>query len=180
MRSEIREPGLQAEVGFRCLWLSFGTLGDIARFMKTTTLISIASLAILSSGMTIASAEDIPSGLSAHISVATNRVSTLAGLEFTVFLTNSGPTNVTIYPFAFAHLEQTIAVFSPSGRFLVQKPKPISTEDAIQRVLKPGETFTFTNKLSDEFAPSIDGISGKYHARFGGHIPSNEVEITVE
>jgi hypothetical protein len=148
--------------------------------MKTSTHIGIALLAILSLGMTTASAEDIPSGLSAHISAATNRVSTLRGLEFTVVLTNSGLTNVTIYPFAIAHLEQTIAVFSPSGRFLVQKPKPISAEDAVERVLKPGESFTFTNKLSDGFAPTIDGIRGKYHARCGGHIPSNEVEITVE
>src|SRR5579875_11092 len=101
--------------------------------MKTSTHIGITLLAILSIGMTTAPAEEIPSGLSAHISPATNRVSTLAGLEFTVVLTNSGPTNVTIYPFAFAHLEQTIAVFSPSGRFLVQKPKPISPEDAIPR-----------------------------------------------
>jgi hypothetical protein len=148
--------------------------------MKTRTYIGIALFAIVSLGMTTASAGDIPSGLSAHISPATNQVSTLAGLEFTVVLTNSGPTNVTIYPFAISHLEQTIAVFSPSGSFLVQKPKPISTEDSIQRVLKPGESFTFTNKLSDEFSPTIDGIRGKYHARCGGHIPSNEVEITVE
>src|ERR1035438_5227180 len=103
--------------------------------MKTHTQIGLALIAILSLGVATASADGTPSGLSAHISAATNRVSTLRGLEFTVVLTNSGLTNVTIYPFAIAHLEQTIAVFSPSGSFLVQKPKPISAEDAIQRVL---------------------------------------------
>jgi hypothetical protein len=148
--------------------------------MKTHTQIGLTLISILSLGVVTASADGTPSGLSAHISAATNRVSTLRGLEFTVVLTNSGLTNVTIYPFAITHLEQTIAVFSPSGRFLVQKPKPISAEDAIERVLKPGESFTFTNKLSDEFAPTIDGIRGKYHARCGGAIPSNDVEITVE
>ena len=148
--------------------------------MKTYTHIGLALLAIFSLGIASVSAEDAPSGLSAHITAATNHVSTLSGLEFVVVLTNSGPINVTIYPFAIAHLEQTIAVFSPSGRFLVQKPKPISAEDAVERVLKPGESFTFTNKLSDRFAPTIDGIRGKYHARCGGQIPSNEVEITVE
>jgi hypothetical protein len=58
----------------------------------------------------------------------------------------------------------------------------MSDRDAepIERVLKPGESFTFTNKLSDETIPAADGNRGKYHARFGGKIPSNEVEITVE
>jgi hypothetical protein len=150
--------------------------------MKTYTHIGLALLATLSLGVATASADGTPSGLSAHISAATNRVSTLRGLEFSVVLTNSGPTNVTIYPRIFIHGEQTIAVFNPQGRFLVQKPKSISLSDMepMERVLKSGESFTFTNKLSDEFAPTIDGIRGKYHARFGGHTPSNEVEITVE
>jgi hypothetical protein len=150
--------------------------------MKTSTRISIALFAILSLGVAAASAADVPSGLSAHISAATNRVSTLRSLEFTVVLTNSGPTNVTIYPRIFIHGEQTIAVFNPQGRFLVQKPKSISLSDMepMERVLKSGETFTFTNTLSDETIPPTDGNPGKYHARFGGHTPSNEVEITVE
>ena len=148
--------------------------------MKTTTLISIVSLAILSLGMAIASVADIPSGLSAHISTATNCVSTLRGLEFRVVLTNSGPTNVTIYPGILTHSEQTIAVFSPQGRFLVQKPRAVSSSDASVQVLKVGESFTFTNKLSDEAVPPMDSIRGKCRARFGGAVPSNEIEITVE
>jgi len=123
-----------------------------------------------------------PSGLSAHISAATNRVSSLSGLEFLVVITNSGPTDATIYPRIFVHGEQTIAVSNPQGRFLVQRPKPMSGLDMepMERVLKSGGSFTFTNKLSDETIPPTDGNPGKYHARFGGQIPSNEVEITVE
>jgi hypothetical protein len=150
--------------------------------MKISTHMGFALFAILSLGIATTSAEDTQPGLSAHISATTNHVSTLRGLEFSVVLTNSGPTNVTIYPRIFIHGEQTIAVFNPQGRFLVQKPKSISLSDMepMERVLKPGESFTFTNKLSDEMIPPTEGNPGKYHARFGGHTPSNEVEIIVE
>jgi len=157
---------------------------------KYTSLVVLASFTMALAGCskhspTAAIPKDndgTPSGLSAHISVATNRVSSLRSLEFLVVLTNSGPTNVTIYPRLFVHGEQTIAVSNPQGRFLVQRPKPMLASDMepMERVLKSGESFTFTNKLSDETIPPTDGNPGKYHARFGGHTPSNEVEITVE
>ena len=148
--------------------------------MKTTTRIALALIAILSLGVATASAGGTPSGLSAHISTVTNRVGRLSGLEFLVVLTNSGPTNVTIYPDCYVYGHSTITVFDPQGRMLTQRPGHLPRTALDSRALKPGESFTFTNKLGDIILYPGAVSSGKYRARYGGPEPSNEVEITME
>jgi hypothetical protein len=166
--------------------------------MKTFTHISLALFAILSIGTTISLAEDDKSvlaaflspapGLSVLISPTTNRVTTLRDLEFSVVITNSGSTNVTIYPRMLVNGVGTIEVFNRQGMMITQHPHPrffsptsrpqIDTETPNEHILKPKEAFLFTYKLSvgDYFDATP---KGKYRAK-GGWFPSNEVEFTIE
>jgi len=125
--------------------------------------------------------------LSAHITAATNRVSTLRDLEFTVVITNIATTDVIINPWILINGLGTIEVFNTQGMMVVQLPHPhfisptsrpqIDTTTPNERVLTPGEIFTFTYKLS--VGDYFNVIPGKYRAR-EGLISSNEFEITIE
>ena len=156
--------------------------------MKTYTHIGLALLAIFSFGMASVSAEDAPSGVSAHITAATNRVSTLSGLEFSVVITNSAPTNVTIHPWILINGLGTVAIYDAKGLIMAYHPKPpyitkpptraeIFAGPPRDLVLKPGESYALKYKLGDRFF--LPTPSGKYRAR-GEFMPSNEVEITIE
>jgi hypothetical protein len=156
--------------------------------MKTHTHIGLALLAILSLGVASVSAEDAPSGLSAHITAATNRVSTLRDLEFSVVITNSASTNITIQPWILINGLGTISVFDAKRLIMAQRPelhlkgpKPptraeLDAEPPSELVLKPGESYALKYKLG-AYIHTIP--PGKYVAR-EGYIPSNEVEITIE
>jgi hypothetical protein len=162
--------------------------------MRTIKHLGFVIIAIIPFVVTSAVADGSPSGLAAHISTATNRVSALSGLEFSIVLTNNGPTNVTIFPDCFIYGTSTIALLDPQGGELVQRPRHEPPTVLDSRPLKPGESFTFTNKLSDvilhpghgaerpyeEVAGSRRASPGKYHARYGGPDSSNVVEITIE
>lgn len=162
--------------------------------MRTIAHLGLVLISTLLFGAASASADGSPSGLSAHISTATNRVSTLSGLQFLVVLTNNGPTNVTIFPDCFIYGTSTIALLDSQGSALVQRPRHEPPTVLDSRPLKPGESFTFTNKLSDvilhpghgaegpyeEAAGGRRASPGKYHARYGGPDSSNVVEITIE
>ena len=150
--------------------------------MKTYTHIGLALLVILSFGMASVSAEDAPSGVSAHITAATNRVSTLSGLEFSVVITNSAPTNVTIHPWILINGLGTVAIYDAKGLIMSYHPKPPTGVEIAGRtprnlILKPGESYALKYKLGDRFFMATP--PGKYRAR-GQFMPSNEVEITIE
>ena len=152
--------------------------------MKTLTHIGLALFAIFSLGTVTASAEDVPSGLSAYITAATNRVSTLSGLEFSVVVTNSATTNIIIHPWILKNGLGTVVVFNAQGLMMPYHPKPpIMTnpltlaEPPSDLALKPGESYGLKYKLGDRFFMATP--PGKYRAR-GNIIPSNVVEITVE
>lgn len=122
------------------------------------------------------------SGVSAHITAVTNRVSTLSGLEFSIVITNSAPTNVTIHPWILINGLGTVAVYDAKGLIMAYRPKPptgaaISAGPPRDLILKPGESYALKYKLGDQFLK--DTPSGKYRAR-GLFMPSNEVEITVD
>jgi hypothetical protein len=125
---------------------------------------------------------DAASGVSAHITAATNRVSTLSGLEFSIVFTNSAPTNVTIHPWILINGLGTVAIYDEEGLIIPYRPKP-PTGAAIRAgqprdlILKPGESYALEYKLGDEFLKATP--PGKYRAR-GQFMPSNEVEITID
>jgi len=155
--------------------------------MKKYTHIGLALIAIFSLGIASASADDAPLGLSAHITAATNRVSTLRDLEFSVVITNSAPTNVTIHPWILKNGLGTVAVYDAKGLIMAQRPEPhlltkpltraeIDAEPPHDLVLKSGESYALKYKLG-AYMHAIP--PGKYVAR-EEFIPSNEVEITVE
>ena len=150
--------------------------------MKTYTHIGLALFAIFSLGIITASAEDSPSGLSAYIATATNRVSTLSHLEFSVAVTNSSPTDVTIHPWILKNGLGTVQIFDARGLIMAYHPEPpkgveLAAGPPHDLVLKPGESYALKYKLGEHFFHAMP--PGKYHAR--GHlIPSNDVEITVE
>ena len=152
--------------------------------MKTLAHIGLALFAIFSLGTITASAEDAPSGLSAHITAATNSVSTLSGLEFSVVITNSAATNITIHPWILKNGLGTVVIFNAQGRMMPYHPilpimtKPLTNAEPPQDlVLKPGESYALKYKLGERFFMATP--PGKYQAR--GHlVPSNEVEITIE
>jgi len=158
------------------------------RFMKRYTRIGLSLLAILSIGVASVSANDAPSGLSAHITAATNRVSTLRDLEFSVVITNSASTNITIHPWILRNGLGTISLFDAKGLIMAQRPElhsrglktptraELEAKPPSDLVLKPGESYTLKYKLG-AYLHAIQ--PGKYVAR-EGFIPSNEVEITVE
>lgn len=122
------------------------------------------------------------SGVSAHITAATNRVSTLSGLEFSVAITNSAPTNVTIHPWILINGLGIVTMYDAGGLIMVYHPKPptgvaISAGPPRDLILKPGESYALKYKLGDQFFKATP--PGKYRAR-GQFMPSNEVEITIE
>lgn len=155
-------------------------------FMKKLTYIGLALSAMFSLGTINASAAEAPSGLSAHITPATNRVGTLSHLEFSVVVTNSGPTDRTIHPWILKNGLGTVAIFDAQGVRRVYTPEPtlkgpnrteLAPEPPADLVLKPGESYSFKYKLGERFTmPTPPGV---YRAR-GRLIPSNEAEITVE
>ncbi len=156
--------------------------------MKTLTHIGLALFAIFSLSIITVSAEDAPSGLSAHITPATNRVSTLSHLEFSVFITNSGPTNVTIHPWILKNGLGTVQILDARGLIMAYHPEPpliskpptraeVAAEPPHDLVLKPGEFYALKYRLGEHFFMATP--QGKYRAR-GALIPSNEVEITLE
>ena len=125
---------------------------------------------------------DAASGVSAHITAATNRVSTLSGLEFSVVITNSAPTNVTIRPWILLNGLGTVTIYDAKGLIMAYHPKPptgvaISAGPPRDLILKPGESYALKYKLGDRFF--LPTPSGKYRAH-GAIIPSNEVEISIE
>jgi predicted small lipoprotein YifL len=130
---------------------------------------------------------DAASGLSAHIAAATNRVSTLRDLEFSIVINNGTPTNVTIHPWTLINGLGTVTVYDAKGLILAQLPEPhfvtkpptragIDAKPPSDLVLKPGESYALKYKLG----AYIHAIPpGRYVAR-EGFIPSNDVEITIE
>ena len=151
--------------------------------MRTYTHIGIVIFAILSMAVVSASGEDAPSGLSAYITAATNRVSTLRGLQFEVVITNTGPTNVIINPWFLIHDLRTVKVFDSKGLWIPQSPAhfysslpPRDGIPATSRILKPGESFALKYKLAILIR---DTPPGKYLAREGS-LTSNTIEITIE
>jgi hypothetical protein len=156
--------------------------------MKTYTHIGLALFAIFSLGAITVWAEDAPSGLSARITPATNHVSTLSHLDFSVVITNSGPTNVTIHPWILKNGLGTVQIFDARGLIMAYQPEPpftikpptraeLAAEPPSDLVLKPSESYALKYKLGDRFF--LPAPSGKYQAR-GALIPSNVVELTVE
>src|ERR1035441_454758 len=156
--------------------------------MKTLTYIGLAIAAIFLLGAITVSAKDAPSGLSAYITPTTNRVSTLSHLEFSVVITNSGPTNVTIHPWILKNGLGTVQIFDARGLIMAYLPEPlfithpptraeIAAELPSDLILKPGESYTLKYKLGEHFVMATP--PSKYRAR-GYLIPSNDVEITVE
>ena len=156
--------------------------------MKTYTHIGLALFAIFSLGIITASAEDAPSGLSALITPATNHVSTLSHLEFSVVVTNGSPTNATIHPWILKNGLGTVQIFDARGLIMAYHPEPpfitkpptpagLAAEPPQDLVLKPGESYALRYKLGERFFHATP--PGKYRAH-GALIPSNEVEITVE
>ncbi len=156
--------------------------------MKALTHIGIALFAIFSLGTITVSAEDAPSGLSARITPATNHVSTLSHLEFSVVITNSGPTNVTIHPWILKNGMGTVQIYDSKGLIMGYLPEPpfmakpltraqLAAQPPTDLVLKPGESYSLEYKLGDHFMMATP--PGKYLAR-GYIILSNEVEITIE
>ena len=152
--------------------------------MKTLTHIGLALFAIFSLGTVTASAEDVPSGLSAYITAATNRVSTLSGLEFSVVVTNSATTNIIIHPWILKNGLGTVVVFNAQGLMMPYHPKPPIMTNPLTHAelprdlaLKPGESYGLKYKFGDRFFMATP--PGKYRAR-GNIIQSNDVEITVE
>jgi hypothetical protein len=143
--------------------------------MRTISQIGHVTLALISFVVASAFADGGPSGLSAHIWTSTNRVSALSGLEFSIVLTNNGPTNVTIFPDRYVNGVFTITLFDSQGRRLVQRPRRLPRSAIEWRPLRPGESFAFTNKVGEVIVQP-----GKYHARYGGPDASNVIEITVE
>jgi len=158
--------------------------------MKNTTITAIMTATILIAGCgkkspsssvtpppAKASAE---SGVSAYITAATNHVSTLSGLEFSVVITNSALTNVTIHPWILINGLGTVAIYDSKGMLVpYQPPSSVAPTAGEPRdlALKPGETYALKYKLGDHFLRATP--SGKYLAR-GQFIPSNEVEISIE
>ena len=133
-------------------------------------------------------AKPASSGLSAHITPATNRVSTLSHLEFSVVVTNSGPINVTIHPWILKNGLGTVQIIDARGLIMAYHPEPplitkpptraeLAAETPHDLVLKPGESYALKYKLGEHFFHATP--SGNYRAR-GALIPSNEVEITLE
>ena len=155
--------------------------------MRTYTHVGLALLAILSLGIAFASAANPPSGLSAHITAATNRVSTLRDLEFSVVITNSASTNTTIHPWILINGLGTVSVYDAKGLIMAPRAEPhfltnsptqaeISARPPSDLVLKSGQSYALKYKLG-AYMHAIP--PGEYVAR-GGFIPSNEVEITIE
>jgi hypothetical protein len=125
---------------------------------------------------------DAASGLSAGITAATNRVSTLNGLEFSVVITNSVLTNVTIHPWNLINGLGTVTMYDAEGLLMAYRPNPPtrianSAEPPRDFILKPGESYALKYRLGDQFFKATP--PGKYRAR-GLFMPSNEVEITIE
>jgi len=165
-------------------------LGGIILFMKII-LILIIFISYTAIG------QILPSSLSAHIATATNRVSTLNGLEFTMVITNVSTTNITFDPWVLEVVHcSSIHIMTENGRMLMQgggmpiqsRPKTRLEWDAEHApvLLKPGETHVVTFKLDPyrDYENHLDYIHhsvppGKYRARLA-FIPSNEVEIKVE
>ena len=165
--------------------------------MKNTTITVIMAATILiagcgkksssSSATPQAQAEAASSGLSAHITPATNRVSTLSHLEFSVVVTNSGPTDVTIHPWILKNGLGTVQILDARGMIMAYHPEPpiistptsadLAAETPHDLVLKPGESYALKYKLGELFFHATP--PGSYRAR-GALIPSNEVEITLE
>src|SRR6185369_11759601 len=69
-------------------------------------------------------AEYKQTNLSAFITAATNRVSTLRNLDFTVVITNIAETNVVINPWILKNGLGTISIFDASGLIMAQRPEP--------------------------------------------------------
>jgi hypothetical protein len=126
--------------------------------------------------------------LSAYITTATNRVSTLSHLEFSVVVTNGSLTNARIHPWIMKNGLGTVQIYDARGLIMAYYPEPpyitkpptraeLAAEPPIDLVLKPGEFYALRYKLGERFF--LPTPSGKYRAR-GALIPSNEVEITVE
>jgi hypothetical protein len=156
--------------------------------MKTRAHIGLALFAISSLGIITASAEDAPSGLSALITPATNHVSTLSHLEFSVVVTNGSPTNATIHPWILKNGLGTVVIFNAQGLMIPYHPEPPfitkpptlaerAAEPPQDLILKPGESYQLNYKLGEHFFQATP--PGKYRAH-GELIPSNEIEITVE
>ena len=156
--------------------------------MKTNTPIGLALIAIFSLGTASLSAEAAPSGVSAHITAATNRVSTLSGLEFSVVITNTAPTNVTIHPWILINGLGTVTIYNANGLIMAYLPTPafvaktptraeLDARPPSDMILGPGESYALKYKLGDRFF--MPTPPGKYRAR-GSLIPSNEVEIKIE
>lgn len=158
------------------------------RLMKRFTHTGVALITIFSLSVVTALADDTPSGLSAHIATATNRVHTLSHLEFSVTVTNSGPTNITINPWILKNGLGTVQIYDARGMIMAYQPEPPFTtksptpaeraaEPPQSFVLKPGEFYALKYRLGEHFFQTIP--SGIYRAR-GFLVPSNQIEITVE
>ena len=111
-------------VGHHCRGITDPGRSATLRFMKILTHIGLALFAIFSLGTVTASAEDVPSGLSAYITAVTNRVSTLSGLEFSVVVTNSATTNIIIHPWILKNGLGTVVIFNARGLKMAYHPKP--------------------------------------------------------
>jgi hypothetical protein len=105
-------------------------------------------------------------------------------LEFSVVVTNSTPTNVTIHPWILINGLGTVVIFNAQGLMMAYHPKPPVMTNPLTHAgtpsdldIKPGESYALKYKLGDRFFMATP--PGKYQAR-GNIIPSNTIEITVE
>src|SRR5437870_3250535 len=147
------------------------------RLPKHNLLLTAAFLGIL---VTASTAQEHLTGLSAHLSATNSRVAALRDVQFSVIVTNHGPTSATLNIWVLTNT-MTVSVFDAQGRIIAPAAAAppsvhLGSRLSLERSVKVGESLAFTTR----FVPYRDATPpGKYRARMR-EIPSNEVLITIE
>jgi hypothetical protein len=120
-------------------------------------------------------------GVVGHLSTTNNYVAALRDVQFSVVITNRGPTNVTVNLWVLTNT-MAVSVFDAQGKLVAPvaatppSKTPSGSRSPLERSLKVNESLAFMTRLGEFKRPTPPG---RYWARLRT-IPSNDVLITLK
>jgi hypothetical protein len=148
--------------------------------MRPTTYVTLLAAAAIMFFCASFSAPKHLTGVIGHLSATNTHVTALHDVQFSVVVSNYGPTNVTLNIWLLTN-STAVSVFDANGKILApaaatpsSKPPP-GSRSPLERLLKVNESMAFVTRLGEFKNPTPPG---RYWARLRA-IPSNDVLITV-
>ena len=153
----------------------------VVRFMRLTKHFPKLAVVLIAVFCVSFSAPKHSTGVVGHLSTTNTHVAALRGVQFSVVVTNRGPTNVTLNLWILTNT-MAVSVFDAQGKIVAAvaatpPPKPPrGARSSLERSLKVHESLVFSTHLGDFKKPTPPG---RYWARLRT-IPSNDVLITIK